>query len=70
MSEIRELSEAISTELIREDGYPEHVLLRVLQKIRVQKNSKKLQEELDKLKRSGIRVHYYYSFDKSKIYKL
>ena len=33
-------------------------------------NSKKLQEELDKLKRSGIRVHYYYSFDKSKIYKL
>jgi NAD(P)H-dependent flavin oxidoreductase YrpB (nitropropane dioxygenase family) len=33
-------------------------------------NSKKIQEELDKLKRNSIRVCYYYSYDKTNIHKL
>jgi len=35
-----------------------------------EKNSKKIQEELDKLKRDGIKVTYYFSNDKRKMYVL
>ena len=33
-------------------------------------NTKKVQEELDKLKRMGIEIHYYFTDNESKIHSL
>jgi ABC-type Fe3+-hydroxamate transport system substrate-binding protein len=35
-----------------------------------ERNAKKIQEELDKLKRAGVKVYYYFSDDKTKIHTL